>query len=311
MIQNCITVEKVIEVLELNSVQYKYEGDTKDCIMGISSIIDYQSDTLTWIKSIHKYRTLKEYIKDKKFRFLVVDEETKKYVEYENAFICKNPREIFYIIANIFVKDNKVGERIGKNTYIDKSAMISETAQIGENCYIGKDVVIGDYTKIYHNVVIASNTYIGENCLIKSNTVIGEEGHCFIKQESKYYRVPHLGSVRIGNNVEIGSGTCIDRGNLDETYIGEGTKIDSLCYIAHNVKIENNVFVTTGNKIMGGVWIGENSYLAPGSVIRNQIHIGKESMIGMGSVVVKNVEGGYVYMGNPARKVRQYNGESY
>ena len=62
---------------------------------------------------------------------------------------------------------------------------------------------------------------------------------------------------------------------------------------------------------MGGVWIGENSYLAPGSVIRNQIHIGKESMIGMGSVVVKNVEGGYVYMGNPARKVKQYNGESY
>lgn len=309
--RNCVTVEKVLEVLKLNDMRYKYEGNRNDCIMGISSITNYRPDTLTWIKSTHKYRTLRDYIKEIKFKFLVVDEETKKHVVFENAFVCENPREVFYTIANIFLEDNKIRKRIGKNTYIDESAMISETAQIGNNCYIGKNVIIGACTKIYNNVVVSSNTYIGDNCLIKSSTVIGEEGYSYIKNENKYYRVPHLGSVRIENNVEIGSGTCIDRGNLDETYIGEGTKIDSLCYIAHNVRIENNVFITTGNKIMGGVWVGENCYIAPGSVIRNQIHIGEGSMIGMGSVVVKDVESGYVYMGNPARKVRRYNGESY
>ena len=309
--RNYITVEKVIELLDLSSVQYKYEGNRNICIKGISPITNYQSDTLTWIKSIQKYGALEDYVKKIKFKFLVVDEETKKHMIFENAFVCENPREVFYIIANIFLKHSGSGEMIGKNTYIEESAKVSETAQIGNNCYIGKNVVIGAYTKIYHNVVVASNSYIGDNCLIKSGTVIGEEGHGYIKKKIEYYRVPHLGSVRIENNVEIGSGTCIDRGILDDTYIGEGSKIDSLCYIAHNVKIERNVFITTGNKIMGGVLVGEKSYLAPGSVIRNQIHIGKESMIGMGSVVVKNVEDGYLYMGNPARKIRRYYGESF
>ena len=109
----------------------------------------------------------------------------------------------------------------------------------------------------------------------------------------------------LGNNVDIGANTCIDRGTIEDTIIGDYSKIDNLCHIAHNVVIESNVFVIAQSMIGGSVLLKNDSYVAPGSIIMNQITIGNSSLVGMGAVVTKDVEDEKVVAGIPAKVIRE------
>ena len=203
--------------------------------------------------------------------------------------------------------------RIGSRFFVERvhpgihpTAIISEKAILGENIYIGPYCVIGAATignecEIDANVRIYDDVIMGNECRVKSGAVIGGEGFGFEKDESgNRYRFPQIGSVRLGNRVEIGSNTCIDRGALSDTIIGDDTKINNLCHIAHNNKIGNNVTITGCVNVSGSNVIEDNVWIASNASIRGFIHLGEGCIIGMGAVVTKNVPKGETWVGNPA-----------
>ena len=229
--------------------------------------------------------------------------------EYEGKINCThivsdNPRLDFAKVLSYFFQVNsKVG--IAKTAILGENVQIGEEVDIGEYTVIGNNVSIGSGTVIRNHVVIFDNTIIGNNCFIKSNTVIGEEGFGFERDNNQVpIRLPHIGRVVIGNNVEIGALNTIARGTLDDTYIGDNVKTNDHVHIAHNVHIGENTIITACCEISGSVLIGANSWLGPNCSIRNGITLGENVLVGLGAVVTKSVESNSVVYGNPA-KLRQ------
>lgn len=180
--------------------------------------------------------------------------------------------------------------------------IIHPTAQIGRNVVLGRGVRIGANTVIYHNSVIGDEVIIGERCVIKSCAVIGEEGFGFERDPfGKAVRLPHLGTVVIGDEVEIGSLTTVCRGTLGNTTLRNGCKIDDHVHIAHNIDVGEDTFIIACAEVSGGVKIGPRAWIAPNASILNQLIIGSDAVIGLGAVVVKSVPEGTVVAGNPAK----------
>lgn len=145
---------------------------------------------------------------------------------------------------------------------------------------------------------------IGNNTFICSTSKIGNEGFGFEPDETgQLIYFPHFMGVEIGENVRIGSYSCIDRGNLKNTKIGNGTKIDNLVHIGHNVEVGENCLIVAGSIICGSVKINDNCFIGANSVIKEHLEIGKNSKVGMGSVVTKNIPPNEIWAGNPAKKI--------
>ncbi|MCL5981696.1 MAG: UDP-3-O-(3-hydroxymyristoyl)glucosamine N-acyltransferase [Firmicutes bacterium] len=195
---------------------------------------------------------------------------------------------------------------------IAATAQIAATANIGADVYIGNfaviedDVKIGDGTCVHDYVVIRKHCAIGKRCVVKAHTVIGEEGFGFeIAEDGAPVRIPHLGRVVIGDDVEIGAMNVIARGTLDDTVIEDHVKIDDHVFVAHNVRIGQNAFVIAGAEISGSVRIGRNAWIGPQATVANQVSIGDRALVGIGAVVIKPVEANLVVAGNPARVLRE------
>lgn len=169
--------------------------------------------------------------------------------------------------------------------------------------YIDKNSKIGENTDVAPGVIIYAGVTIGKNCIIHAGTVIGADGFGY-EQDPKtgeWFKIAHLGGVIIGDNVEIGANTCIDRGTLGDTIIEDGVKIDNLVHIAHNVHMKKNSVVIAQSMIAGSCIIEKGAWIAPCSAIREGRTIGKNALVGLGSVVVKNVEDDQTVMGVPAK----------
>jgi UDP-3-O-[3-hydroxymyristoyl] glucosamine N-acyltransferase len=195
-------------------------------------------------------------------------------------FQVENPRYTIAKIINHFWDFSKNNI----DSFIHQSLNIGTSSFIGSNCRVGENVSIGS------NVLIEENVCIGNNVTIGSGCVIGSIGFGFVQNsDGQYDSFPHIGGVKIKDNVYIGSNTCIDRGGLGDTIIGKGTKISNQCQIGHNVKIGSNVLVTGRVLLGGGCFVGDNVYIGPGAIISNKISIGDNADIKIGSVVVNNV----------------------
>ena len=141
---------------------------------------------------------------------------------------------------------------------------------------------------------------------MKAGAVLGGAGFGYERDaEGNMFRFPQIGQLIIGDYVEIGSNTCIDRGALADTVIGDYTKINNLCHIAHNNKIGKNVTITGCVNISGSNVIDDNVWIAPNSSIRGWVHIEEGATVGMGAVVVKNIPAHETWVGNPARKLEK------
>lgn len=209
--------------------------------------------------------------------------------------ICPNPR--LYFAEAVLLLEREIGF-----VWSDDAPMIDDSVKIGRNVVIGKGVTIGRETIIYNNVVIGDEVSIGSNCVIKSGSIIGEEGFGFERDKNgQAIRLLHLGKVKIGNNVEIGSLTTVCRGTLGSTTVCDGVKIDDHVHVGHNVTVGHDTFITACVELSGGVRIGKRAWIAPNSSVLNQLVIGDDAMVGLGSVVIRNVDSDAVVVGNPAR----------
>lgn len=214
--------------------------------------------------------------------------------------LSQNPKNSFYNIHD-YLKNNSVFYGKIKKNVISKSAEINKLCFIAKNnVIIKKNVILGP------NVCIYPNSTIEENVVIGANTVIGKDGFECYKNKERLELVKHAGGVKIGKNVVIGANCCVDKGLFrDVTRIGDGTKIDNLVHVAHNVNIGKNCIIVSNVVIGGSTVIKNNSYISMSVCIRNGIIIGKNSFVGMGSVVTKNVNDNKTVVGNPAKVLKK------
>ncbi len=296
---NSVPTGQILTFLEEQGITAVFHG-AESMIQGVSSFYRYEPHTVTWLKNYGRYQGTGMH--PEHIALLVAPEKVWETGDFGNVLACENPKAVFYRIVEKFFCEEE--ELISQGSVIHPGAQLGEGVAIGSNCVIEKDVVIGAGTRIYHNVVIRHGTRIGKNCVIKSGTVIGGDGFGHYEDGGRYYRVPHLGNVTIGDCVELGANNCVDRGTMDDTVIGDGTKTDNLCHIAHNDIIGKNVQITAGVTLSGSVTIGDGSYLAPGTVVKNQLTIGKKGLMGIGAVVINDTEESGVYIGVPAKKMR-------
>ncbi len=220
------------------------------------------------------------------------------------AIYCANPRLAFAkAVSHFFDRADEPG--IDSTAICAESANIGDGVSIGSYSVIGENVEIGEGTVIRDHVVIHDHCRIGKNGMIKSGSVIGEEGFGFdFEEDGTPVRMPHVGSVRIGDRVEIGSNTVVCRGTVGDTVIGDDVKINDLVHIAHNCRIGKNVIIA-GGKLCGSVTLGDSVWISPATIIRNKVTIGENTTIGLGSVVTKDTEAGVVAFGNPAKVIRR------
>lgn len=176
---------------------------------------------------------------------------------------------------------------IGPNVVIEPGVKLGESVQIAANCVISRDVNIGDNTVIHPNVTIGHNTEIGSNCIIYAGTVIGADGFGYERDGDSYLKIPQLGNVKIGNDVEIGANTAIDRGALRDTVIHDGVKLDNLCQIAHNVEIGKHTLMSGHSGIAGSTRVGEYCLIGGGVGISDNIEV-CDNVVVMGRTLVSS-----------------------
>lgn len=232
-------------------------------------------------------------------------------ISTENHVLVIGPEELADERVSVLVSDNPRLDFILALELIEKSVgfeaastppEVHPSVKIGKNVVVENGVEIGEGSIIYHNVVLREGIKIGRSCLIKSGAVIGEEGFGFERnKEGVPIRMLQLGSVTVGDNVEIGSLTTICRGALGDTVIEDHVKIDDRVHIAHNCIIRQNVIITPCVELSGGVKIGKGAWLGPNCSVLENIEIGENALIGIGSVVIKHVADNTTVLGNPAR----------
>lgn len=201
---------------------------------------------------------------------------------------------------------------VGRDVAIGPFAVIGEDVSVGDRVAIFQGVSIeagtriGEGTIIYPNVTIYDRSIIGARCVIHSSTVIGADGYGFATHRGKHHKIPQIGIVRIEDDVEIGAGTTIDRAAFGETVIGEGTKIDNLVQIGHNVKIGKHCLIVSQVGIAGSTQLGDYVAVGGQSGLSGHIKIGDRVQIGGGSAVVEDTPDGAKVMGYPAVPFRQF-----
>ncbi|WP_199609287.1 UDP-3-O-(3-hydroxymyristoyl)glucosamine N-acyltransferase [Flocculibacter collagenilyticus] len=199
------------------------------------------------------------------------------------------------------------GVSIGANAVIEEGVHLADDVQIGAGCFIGRNASIAKSTKLWANVTVYHEVSIGEQCLVQSGAIIGADGFGYANDQGQWVKIPQVGSVVIGNRVEIGANTCIDRGALDNTEIADGVIIDNLCQIAHNVHIGENSAVAGMTVIAGSVVIGRNCTIAGASAINGHIEICDGVHISGMSMIIKPItEPGVYSSGIPASTNRAW-----
>ncbi len=204
--------------------------------------------------------------------------------------------------------------KIGQNVILGQSSVIADGVEIGDNAIIGHNVVIedntviGQNTRIDHNVTIHYNTKIGDNCVISSGAVIAGQGFGFSLEAGQWEPIPQVGRVVIGNNVHIGSNTCIDRGAIDDTIIADNVIIDNLVHIAHNVTVGSGSAMAAGVGIAGSTNIGKYCLLAGQVGVVGHISIADGVQVNGGAKVLQPIKESGIYAGSfNALPVRQWN----
>jgi UDP-3-O-[3-hydroxymyristoyl] glucosamine N-acyltransferase len=195
---------------------------------------------------------------------------------------------------------------VGPFTTIAGDVVLGDGVVIFQNVSIEAGSTIGDGTIVYPQVSIYDRSIIGKRCIIHSGVVIGADGYGFATEGGRHHKIPQIGIVRIGDDVEIGAGSTIDRAALGETAIGDGTKIDDQVMIAHNVKVGRNCLLVAQVGIAGSTTLGDNVVVAGQSGFSGHLTIGNGVQVAAKSAVLGDVPDGTKVMGIPAVPFREF-----
>jgi UDP-3-O-[3-hydroxymyristoyl] glucosamine N-acyltransferase len=291
----------------------KLNGPANLEISGPAKIEEAGSTEITFLSN-QKYR---KFINETKAAAVLIDKEIDDikipYILVENAYVA------FVFTLNLFNTDNTAEfSGISSRADIDETAKIGANVSIAPNVYIGPDVTVKDNTVIHPGVVIYNGASVGEDCLIYSNVsirenctigdrvilqngaVIGSDGFGFAPVGGKYKKIPQLGNVIIEDDVEIGANSTIDRATLGSTVIKNGTKLDNLVQLGHNVIVGENTVIVSQTGIAGSTKIGNHVTISGQVGIAGHIKIGDNVVIAAQSGISKDVAEGSILFGSPA-----------
>ena len=288
-------------------------GDGDIVITGVASMQSAQTGHITFMVNT-KYR---EHLGLCQASAVVMTQDDLPFAK-SAALVVKNPYLTYARMAQILDTTPQPAQNIAPSAVIDATAKLGNNVSIGANaviesgvelgdnviigagCFVGKNSRIGAGSRLWANVTIYHEIQIGQNCLIQSGTVVGADGFGYANDRGNWVKIPQIGRVIIGDRVEIGACTTIDRGALDDTVIGNGVIIDNQCQIAHNVVIGDNTAVAGGVIMAGSLKIGRYCMIGGASVINGHMEIcDKVTVTGMGMVMRPITEPGVYSSGIP------------
>ncbi|PQJ32893.1 UDP-3-O-(3-hydroxymyristoyl)glucosamine N-acyltransferase [Nonlabens arenilitoris] len=315
---NSFTAQQICDVLEGALI-----GSTTQKITGIEEIRKASKTDLTFIGN-------KKYAKfwaDSKASIAIISEnielapgDNRCLIKVKNADLAMaNMLEAFLPPTPVFDTD------IHPTAVIHETASIGKGVQIGAHCYIGKNVKLGDGVVLYHNVsvfddtiigpqtvawsgtVIRERSQIGAQCIFHNNVSIGADGFGYRPADDGrgLVKIPHIGNVIIGNGVEIGANSCVDRAKFNSTIIGDGCKIDNLVQIAHNCILGRCCIMAGHSGLAGSVTLGDGVIIGGSASIKDHTTIESGATVGAGSGVMNNVAAGKTVLGYPATDSRE------
>jgi len=213
----------------------------------------------------------------------------------------ENPRlDFIRVVERFFAPDRPAG--------VHHAALVAPSAELGERVYvgpgatIGEGVVLGSDTVIHAGVHLYEGVRVGARVTIHAGAVIGADGCGFERDEDgRLRRFPHLGTVVVEDDAEIGANACIDRGTLGETRIGRGAKLDNLVHVGHNAVIGPDAAVIALSMIGGSTHVGEGAWISPTASIQDKLSVGAGAVVGTAAVVTRDVGDGETVVGSPAR----------
>ena len=315
---NKISLKTLKKLLKKNSIELETKLDININFNKINSIDKSESEDLTFF---HNSKYL-DKLKNTKAKACLIE---KKYLSYLNnnctPIIVNDPYLVYALISNILSYEDMSNGEIHKSSLICDDVLIENNVQINanvvvknkshinknviiyENSVIGPNVLIGQGTRIMSNCVI-SNTHLGENCLIQHGSIIGSKGFGFTPKQK--INIKHNGNVIIGNNVDIGSNTTIDRGTINSTIIKDNCRIDNLVQIAHNVEIGKDTIIAAQTGIAGSTIIGNNCIMGGQVGIAGHLNIGNNVIIAAKSGVTKNIQDNSTIAGFPALDIKKW-----
>lgn len=255
----------------------------------------------------------------------------------------ERPRLAMMKLLHLYLIPPDAHAGIHETAVIHKEAVLGQNVSIGPNVVIGRDSVIGDNTKLLANIYIGKGVEVGNNCLFYAGVNIGDfvkignnviihhgasiaaDGFSFVTEnpnnietarqqgkvegdfsQQRVFKIPSLGSVTISDNVEIGANACIDKGTVENTFIGKGSKIDNLVMIGHNCKIGENCLIVSQVGVSGSVEIGDRVVLAGQCGVADHLKIGADSIVLAQSGVSKSFENKSIIMGTPAKHRKEF-----
>ena len=280
-------------------------GPSVETVFGVSKIDQSIPGSLTFLAN-EKYE---EYIYSTEASAVLVKPEfeptqklNKTLIRVDNPYLafCKVLNKYFNpavakigVDSHAFVSNKaNVGKNvyIGANCYVEDGVTIGNNVKIFPNCYIGAGSQIDDNTLIYANVTIYHETHIGKNTIIHSGTVVGSDGFGHAPQaDGSYVKIPQIGNVVIGDDVEIGANCSIDRATLGSTIIANGVRLDNLIQVAHNVEIQEHTVIAAQSGVSGSTTIGPNCLIGGQVGFAGHLKVAKGTQIGAQSGIAKDV----------------------
>lgn len=290
-----------------NMTEYKDQNINSAVIYSVSTLKTPKDNTLIFVNALNE-EDIKLLNKIKNSLILLNKNNSHFYSDSNCLLYVDRPRREYAKILDFILKSQPKNNKkyiLNDGYYIGESACIGKNTIIEPLVFIDNDVIIGDNCIIKTGAKIRENVIIGNNCVIKENCTIGDDGFGVeLDEDGITYKIPHLGGVNIGNDVEVGALSCICQGTIEPTIIKDYVKIDDCVFIAHNCFIDKGTMVIANAEVSGSVHIGTNCWISPNSCIRDGIIVGNNTIVGMGAVVVKNIDSNVVVIGNPAKKIK-------
>lgn len=240
------------------------------------------------------------------------------------ALVSANPYFDFARAVGFFAKPQGSFSGVSDMAFVDKAAALGQDvtvypfvyigprAKIGSGCklfpgcYIGEDCVVGEGCVLYPNAVLMAGTVLGKGCIIHAGVVLGADGFGFVRTPFGVQKIPQIGTVGVGDDVEIGANSAVDRAVLGTTTVGGGTKIDNLVQVGHNVVVGKECFLVSQVGISGSTKIGDRSTLAGQVGVAGHLNIGNDVTIGPQSGVAKDIPDNTTCGGSPCVEGRTF-----
>jgi len=211
--------------------------------------------------------------------------------------VAEKPYAYFAKVSQLFNSTVQQEPGVHPSAVVAKSAKLGKGVSIGAGCVVGEGVTIGEGSCLYPRVVIYPNCSLGKRVILHSGAVIGADGFGIAPEEGRWVKIPQIGGVRIGDDVEIGANTTIDRGALDDTVIEEGVKLDNQIQVAHNVRIGAHTAIAACTGIAGSADIGRHCIIGGAAMIHGHIKIADHVKVSAGTLISRSLTRPGTYTG--------------